>query len=333
MSVKVAAEKNFRRSKVKPVKKTERARIFWRALRVVLPAALAIFAAYRACDLVLTAATLQIRRIGVHGNERLSAGEVQALVDGLQGTNILSADLPGYRARLMLSPWVADVALRRVLPSTIEVFISERRPIGLCRLGDQLYLLDRTASIIDEYGPAYADLDLPIIDGVVRPPAGRPRSTAKGAGAQWVGEPVIDQQRTELAARVIEALAPHKALAERVSQIDVSDRHDAVVLLEQDPALLHLGDEQFSQRLQSYVDLAPTLRSHVPEIDYVDLRFDNRVYLRPVGDTARQDAGSVAERSPNPVAAPSALRVTPRAKAGGVRRGGKARPVKPGRRR
>jgi cell division septal protein FtsQ len=54
-----------------------------------------------------------------------------------------------------------------------------------------------------------------------------------------------------------------------------------VLLLDGDTALLHLGDDEFLERLQSYVDLAPALRERVPDIDYVDLRFDSRVYVRP----------------------------------------------------
>ena len=59
------------------------------------------------------------------------------------------------------------------------------------------------------------------------------------------------------------------------------DGHDAVVLLQHDTALLHLGEDRFLERLQSYVELAPTLRQRVPNIDYVDLRFDERLYVRP----------------------------------------------------
>ena len=59
------------------------------------------------------------------------------------------------------------------------------------------------------------------------------------------------------------------------------DLHDAVVILDGDPAVLHLGDDQFLERLQSYLDLAPALRERVPDIDYVDLRFDERMYVRP----------------------------------------------------
>jgi cell division protein FtsQ len=272
MSIKAPAEKNFRRAKVRPGgKKGSAGRLAWllswRAARWVLAGMFVAYAGYRGTNLVLQAAGLQVRRITVHGNVRLSSGEVQAIVDGLRGTSILTADLPGYRRRLMESPWVADVALRRVLPSTVEVFVSERRPMGLCRLGNTLYLIDHSGTLIDEFGPQYAEFDLPIIDGLVRAPG--------------TGQPTIDEGRAELAARVIEALSARKDIAQRVSQIDVTDAHDAVVLLQDDAALLHLGEERFLERVQSYVDLAPALRQRVPDIDYVDLRFDERVYVRP----------------------------------------------------
>jgi len=270
MTVRAPAEKNFRRSKVRPgMKKRPRVSgwLTWRASRWIAALVLVSYSAYRATALVLHASSLQVRQISVRGNVRLSAGDVQAIVAGLRGSSILTADLDAYRDRLLGSPWVADAALRRVLPSTVEVFVSERRPMGLCRMGHALYLVDPHGTLIDEFGPQYAEFDLPIIDGLVRSPD--------------AGQPSIDEARAELAAKVIDALAPRKDLAQKISQIDVRDAHDAVVLLQDDPALLHIGEEKFAERLQSYVDLAPALRQRVANIDYVDLRFDERVYVRP----------------------------------------------------
>ncbi len=270
MSVRAATEKNFRRAKVRPAKRRGlRAWLTWRLARHVAFALLVAYAGFRAIELVAHASSLQVRRITVRGNVRLSAGEVQALVDGLRGENILWADLASYRDRLLDSPWVADAALRRILPATIEVAVTERRPMGLTRLKGELYLIDPSGFVIDLFGPEYSEFDLPIIDGLVRAPG--------------TAQPAIDERRALLASRVIDALAQRKALARRVSQIDVTDLHDAVVLLDDDPALLHLGEERFAERLQAYVELAPALRERVPEIDYVDLRFDERVYLRPAG--------------------------------------------------
>jgi cell division septal protein FtsQ len=47
--------------------------------------------------------------------------------------------------------------------------------------------------------------------------------------------------------------------------------------------MLRLGDQDFVDRLQEYVDLGPALRERIVDIDYVDLRFNERLYVRPVG--------------------------------------------------
>jgi cell division septal protein FtsQ len=130
----------------------------------------------------------------------------------------------------------------------------------------ELYLVDERGVVIDQYDAKYADLDLPIVDGL---------TAAPGATT------VTDAPRAELAARLITALAPQPILSRRVSQVDVSDLRNATVILSGDPAVIHVGDDRFLQRLQSYVDLAEALRARVPDIEYVDLRFDDRIYVRP----------------------------------------------------
>ena len=282
MSLKVPAERNFRRAHP-PRRKRFRASISWDFVRRVVRLLLLAFAAYQTVVLLFTTPLLRVNRIEVRGNVRLSSGQVQALVEDLRGTSILRADLDAFRERLIESPWVADVALRRVLPSTIEVVVSERRPIGLCRLGQELYLVDETGALIDQFGPQYAEFDLPIIDGLVAAPPGAQES--------------IDPRRAELAARVLASLGRNQEIAARLSLIDVSNTQDAVVLLEADPALLHVGTERFLERVQAYVELSSALRDRVAEIDYVDLRFEQRVYVRPASES-RRSAGSRQKRAP-----------------------------------
>jgi cell division septal protein FtsQ len=283
MTVSAPAERNFRRARVKPAKRRRfRPDISWGLVRRVLAVLLFIFGVQQAVSLAYTTPLLRVKRIAVSGNVRLSSGEVQALVEDLRGSSILGVDLEAFRRRLNESPWVATVALRRVLPATIEVFVSERRPVGLCRLGQDLYLVDETGVVIDQFGPQYAEFDLPIIDGLVNP-----------SGSAGSGQGAIDPRRAELASRAIASIARNAQISARLSQIDVTDLHDAVVLLEGDSALLHLGPDKFLERIQAYLDLSAALRERVADIDYVDLRFDQRVYVRPAGqrhDAARRRA-------------------------------------------
>ena len=262
-------DKRFRRAHVKP----SRRRTGWRALvrpvvKGLTVALVAAFALYRGAAMVVHAHVLTVDHIVVSGNERLSKGEVIAVLSGLRGENLLFTNLDAWRTRLLASPWVKEAALRRSLPSTIEVAVLERTPIGVARMRGELYLVDERGVVIDQFGPQYADIDLPIIDGLTR-------SDAKAT------DNTIDESRADLAARVVAAVRAKPAIAKRLSQIDVTDEHNATVILSGDPAALELGDDQFLPRLESYLALGPTLHERVADIDYVDLRFDDRIYVRP----------------------------------------------------
>jgi len=182
---------------------------------------------------------------------------------------------------LLSSPWVRDAALRRSLPATVDVVVSERQPIGIGRInGGDMYLVDERGVIIDQYGPQYADLDLPIIDGL--------------AAVNQDGS-LTDERRADLAARLMTALRAKPQVARRVSQIDVADLHNVAVILNGDTAVIQLGEDQFLPRLQGYLELAPALRERVADIDYVDLRFDDRIYVRPASAASPLRRGKPAD--------------------------------------
>jgi cell division protein FtsQ len=272
-AVAAQTDRRFRRSHVKPGRKRGVARALVKpVLTWGLLGLLVAYGGYRTSGVAAQARMLEVDRILVRGNERLSKGEVLAVLSGLRGQNLIWTDLDVWRKRLLASPWVRDAALRRSLPSTVDVVISERQPMGIGRVKGELYLVDDRGVIIDQYGPHYADLDLPIVDGL--------------AGAPSDGS-MTDEARAELAARVIAAVKGKPAIARRLSQIDVSDLHNATVILSEDPAVLQLGEDQFLARLESYLDLAPTLHERIAQIDSVDLRFDERIYVRPAGKPVR----------------------------------------------
>jgi cell division septal protein FtsQ len=273
-AVSAPADRRFRRSHVKPARRKRDWRSFVRPILQygLLTVALA-YGAYRASAVATYARVLQVDVIDVAGNERLSKGEVVAVLNGLRGQNIVMADLDAWRRRLLASPWVRDAALRRSLPSTVQVRVYERRPMAIGRVNGEMYLVDERGVIIDSYGPQYADFDLPIVDGL-------------GAAPSESGS-MTDEARAELAARLIGSISAKPVIARRLSQIDVTDLHNASVILSGDPAVIQLGEDQFLPRLESYLGLAAALRERVADIDYVDLRFDDRIYVRPAASAAK----------------------------------------------
>lgn len=272
-------DRRFRRTKIRPVRR----RRAWLARTVAVGQALVVvaltgFAGLRVGSRLQVARTFAVNRIDVHGNVFISTGEILMALDELRGVNIFRADLAAARARLLRAPWVEGATLRRNLPNGIDVTIVERVPMGLARLGADLYLIDADGVVIDQYGPNYLRFELPILEGFAPVEQGE-------------GGPVGDTARVRLAARVLRALATRRDLLARVSEIDVSDPYDATVILSGETTVLHLGSEAFVERLAAYLSYASVLRDKVGSLDYVDLRFGERVYVRPVAE-ARPPSGS-----------------------------------------
>jgi cell division protein FtsQ len=217
---------------------------------------------------VLTSHWFTVRQIAVHGTSRLTTSDVEGLIGDLRHDNLLLADLGRYQEQLRRSPWIREVTLHRELPATVVVDVTERVPMVFAHLGDRLYLVDQTGAIIDESGPRYRDLDLPVVDGLA--------SRGVTAGSS------VDQWRVSLVGRFLTALSAAPALRALVSQIDVSDPHDITVLLEGDPTLVRVGDGHFVDRLERYLALAPTLREKLSDLEYVDVRFQD-LFVMPRG--------------------------------------------------
>ncbi|MBM3749927.1 MAG: FtsQ-type POTRA domain-containing protein [Acidimicrobiia bacterium] len=259
------ADKRFRRADVRPGRRGKWLRV-WQVGRVVLlMAALAgvgVFASTRAVG----ARILAVDDLSVSGHHHLTLGEVEALIGDVRGESLLLVDLDRFRAALLGSPWVAAVTLRRVLPSTVDVHIVEREPVAIARIGQLLYLVDDAGVIMDEYGPQYRDFDLSIVDGMAAP------RTEEG--------PPIDPKRAQLVARFFRELDVRPELKRVVSQVNVAIEGNVVVMLADDTTALHLGDAQFVERLQTYLDLTPRFEERGRLVDYVDLRFGDRVFLK-----------------------------------------------------
>lgn len=261
----VPADKRFRRSDIAQGRRRN-----WRMLLVRTgwmggAGLMGLVAVAWLAHMVLGLAALQVDRVQVQGRARLAVEELDARLDGLRGQNILKVDLEQYRERLLESPWVESAELWRVLPSTVHVRIVERTPLAVARLHGQLFLVDAEGVIMDSYGPRYRDLDLPVVDGlVIDGPAG----------------PVAVAERSRLVQRVFHDLSARPDLFRRLSQLDVSDPRNAVVLLEGEPAQLRLGDREFVQRLERYLEAAPRLREQLAVTEYYDLRFGDRIWVK-----------------------------------------------------
>ena len=157
--------------------------------------------------------------------------------------------------------------LRRKLPDTLLVDVTERFPIALAEAG-QLYVMDASGELIDLLGPRTAGFDLPIL---------------RGLG----GVPVeVRRDRARRANTLLEDLGD---LSAEVSEISVDASGELLVVLRGDGSVLKVAEPPYRKRVLSFLALRQKLRERCPDAEYFDLRFKDRIYAKPASREGPSD--------------------------------------------
>jgi cell division protein FtsQ len=273
MPVSAPADRRFRRKHVKPGRRAAW-RGWWKRLVIAGVATTLAVPVVAALGRAAGSSTwLAVSSVVVTGHTRVADGEIDSLLDGLIGSSMLTLDVELWRHRLKTSSWIADAAIRRIFPDTVSIVISERTAAAIGQRGDALYLVDGVGLPIEEYGPRYAEFDLPIVKGL-----------GGGSAGAWSSE----GRKAAVVVRLFDALRRRPDLAGRISQIDVTDPANVVFVLKDDPALVRVGDDQFIERLLTYIEVAQHLRDRVRAIEYVDVRHGDRIFVKPQPTAVRE---------------------------------------------
>jgi cell division septal protein FtsQ len=217
-----------------------------------------LFVAYRAAA---SASFFEVHRVEVQGTSRASVEDVQALVrKEVNKTGVWNADLEQLNDELVRIPWVRSAVVSRVLPDGIRVRITERQPRVVARTSSgRFYWVDEDAVLLGEMGPA---------DQV-------PAFFLRG-----LSEEESDVARIDNAERVRKFLELQReceaaGIAERISEINVTDLHDVRVQLAGDESQIEvrLGAQVSGKRLSDGLAVLDVHRNsprgHL--ISYVDL--------------------------------------------------------------
>lgn len=259
----------FRPARLSRAKREKRSGMRRALISIQIAAAIgaALVGAYLLTERFAIPNRFRIASIEVKGNKFLSEGEVREMLGPAMGSNLISADLDGLRANLAASPWVGGAIVRRKLPDTLLVDVTERFPVALAET-DQLYVMDSSGELIDLLGPRTAGFDLPVI---------------RGLGGVSVE---VRRDRARRASTLLEDLGE---LSAEVSEISVDRAGDLMVVLRGDGSVLKLAEPPYRKRVLSFLALRQKLHERCPDAEYFDLRFKDRIYAKPASRDEKSD--------------------------------------------
>jgi cell division protein FtsQ len=102
---------------------------------------------------VMTSPRFAVRTVRVEGTVKRNSEQIAAS-GGLQvGKNIFTIDLESARVRILQDAWIEKATVRRKLPSTITVEVSERDASAAVVVGSELYLCTHDGELFKRVEP------------------------------------------------------------------------------------------------------------------------------------------------------------------------------------
>lgn len=216
-----------------------------------------------------------VETLSFTGNTHASDAELMRIA-GLQlGQNLVATDAFALERQLAAHPWVKAALVHRRFPRTLDLKITEHRPVAIVSLGD-LYLVDEDGEPFKRLQPSDA-LDLPIVTGIERD--------------DYVAR--RDDTVTRLG-QALNAARQYSATAPNLSEVHLDQ--EGVTLVTADGLQIRLGEGGFEEKLGRLARVRQELKTRAltPQV----IRLDNRA--APSSVTVSLQATASPERGGRP---------------------------------
>lgn len=204
-----------------------------------------------------------LRRIVIDGARHASAESIRAGVAPHLGRNLFELNLDEIGARSLEDPWVSRASVRRVLPDTLRISVTEREPHAVAIIGGIAHLVDSNGYVIGPTGTGLSE-NLPVLTGL-------PGRDQEGlVAALGLGVRLLDR---------LQRASP--AFTDGISELELS-RADRITVrtVAAGPKLL-LDPERVERNILRYLEMRSALAAHVGPMEYVDLRWQDRISVMP----------------------------------------------------
>jgi cell division protein FtsQ len=210
--------------------------LFYRGLSVALRLGATLLvcgllgsAGYCARYFVYHSPRFALRQLKLDGNHRVSVESITRRAAVPLGQNLLSINTHEVETRLLGDPWISAVSIRRELPATLRIEVTEHEPAALLAL-ESLYLCDAEGVAYKRATPA-EQAELPVVTGVGR--------------AAYVLEPVYAQAQIGAALSALlryqgKSGPPKHLLRPPIGEIHI-DRFVGVTLYTREGMAIELG--------------------------------------------------------------------------------------------
>lgn len=242
-----------------------RTRLIAASVALVLVIAGSVFALHEFEQFLLRDSRFTLARSNTKLNESLqiagvshaSTRAIEAVFNDDLGRSLYLVPMEDRLDSLRSVAWVRDAAIARVWPNRLIVNISERTPVAFITLPSSRFgLIDADGVILP---PAKDRFTLPVLSGV------KP--------SQDIG---IRREAVQRMLRLTEELGE---AVKDISEIDIAKPDNVIIsrVYEGRMRKLMLGDRDYQQRYQNFLNHFAEIDAKIPGAKLIDLRLEDRI--------------------------------------------------------
>jgi cell division protein FtsQ len=199
-----------------------------------------------------------VKQIEITGAKHTPRAALASVTSAYTGTNLFKIDIARVQNDLRGLSWVSRIDIEKKLPDTLRINVTERTPVALVRNGERIQYVDERGVTFAELSPEVGDDDLPLI------------SNADGA----------ELARAVAFVRALRTSDP--LLYSRVSEVHPIAPRGFALFDRELGALVYANADDVSSKWRGLYSIAKAEHLGRGAIEYADLRFADRIVLKPV---------------------------------------------------
>jgi cell division protein FtsQ len=205
-----------------------------------------------------------VRNIVFVGNKHLTDDELESLAGVQINKGMLMISNKSLSERLVKSPWIKSVIIRKGFPDTLIIMIEESIPFALLDMNGHLFLMDENGKFLEEL----RDDSIPFLPIIT-------------------GDPFAEKDGFSEAMKLAKFMHDSGFVSER-DHIVISTQKPHELTATIDGTVVKIGSGGYEEKLERFLQLEKDIKNMRVPVDYIDLRFHNKAIVRPFNDKVRQ---------------------------------------------
>lgn len=202
-----------------------------------------------------------IREIVFTGNKHIPDNELSPMSGIKPGDSLFALSAKTVSGKLAKSPWIKSVSIRKGYPDKVLIRVTETAPFAILQMRGNAFLVDENGTTLDN-----VDDTVPFLPVIVADPA---------------------RENFNEALKLARIIKERGIAAERGRVEIIADKGPEDLAIAIDNLVIKIGSGEYKQKLERFFDIEKEIERKAIAVDYVDLRFANKVIVKPMHEVVR----------------------------------------------